>query len=96
MPILLARLRLSAFFTLLWAARFNAAVSGPVGALSASKKMVLVFYGHPLSLPANRMIEQGLTTVSSSVDADLEVFSDLTRFPAVRYGDDIVSNYSVR
>ena len=38
-------------------------------------------------------MEQGLTTALSSAHADLEVFLeylDLTRFPAVRYGDDIV------
>jgi PAS domain S-box-containing protein len=93
MLILLGRLRPLAFFALLWMAWFNAAVGGPVEALILPKKTVLVLYGRPLSLPANRMIEQGLTAALSSAHADLEVFSeylDLTRFPAARYGDDIV------
>jgi PAS domain S-box-containing protein len=61
--------------------------------IGASKKTVLVLYGDPLSAPADRMTEQGLTAALSSVHGwDLEIFSeylDLMRFPAVRYGNDI-------
>ena len=88
------RIRQLAFFAVFCVACFNTAAGRPVEALSAPKKTVLVFYGHPLSLPANRLMEQGLTAALSNADAwDLEVFSeylDLARFPAARYGDDIV------
>jgi signal transduction histidine kinase len=94
MTILLNRIQLLGFFVLLWGAWFHAAVGGPVEAFSAPKKTVLVLYGDPLSIPANRMIEQGLTAALLSAHAwALEVFSeylDLARFPAARYGDDIV------
>ena len=52
-----------------------------------------MLYGDPLSAPADRMTEQGLTAALSSAQGwDLEVFSeylDLMRFPAVQYGNDI-------
>jgi hypothetical protein len=52
-----------------------------------------VLYGDPLSAPADRMTEQGLTVALSSAHGwNLEVFSeylDLMRFPAAQYGDDI-------
>ena len=52
-----------------------------------------MLYGDPLSAPADRMTEQGLTAALSSAHGwDLEVFSeylDLMRFPAVQYGNDI-------
>jgi hypothetical protein len=55
---------------------------------------VLVLYGDPLSAPADRMTEQGLTAALSGAHAwDLEVFSeylDLERFPEAQYGGDIV------
>jgi PAS domain S-box-containing protein len=94
MPILLNRIQrlvfLFAVFCLAW---FNA--SGPVQALSAPKKTVLVLYGEEqLFIPANRVSEQGLMAALSNAHAwDLEVFSeylDLTRFPAAQYGDDLV------
>jgi PAS domain S-box-containing protein len=92
--ILLVPIRALACFALLWNAWFNTAFGEPVGPLSAAKKTVLVFYVHPLSLPANKLIEQGLTAALSSSHAwDLEVFSEylvLARFPAARYGDGIV------
>ena len=91
MLIWVTRLRSFAFFALLWVAWFN---GGGEQALSAQKKTVLVLYGNPLSLPANRMVEQGLTAaLSSAPEWDLEVFSeylDFARFPAPRYGDEIV------
>jgi hypothetical protein len=94
MTILLNRIQLLAFFAVLWGGWFHAAVGGAVEAFSAPKKTVLVLYGEPLSIPANRMIEQGLTAALLSAHAwALEVFSeylDLARFPAARYGDDIV------
>jgi hypothetical protein len=94
MNILPSRIRALAFFALLWGAWFYAAVGGPVQAFGAPKKTVLVLYGDPLSIPANRMIEKGLTAALLSAHAwALEVFSeylDLARFPAARYGDDIV------
>jgi PAS domain S-box-containing protein len=94
MLILPNRIQRLAVFAVLWGAWFHAAVGGPVEAFSAPKKTVLVLYGDPLSIPANRMIEQGLTAALLSAHAwALEVFSeylDLARFPAARYGDDIV------
>ena len=69
MPILLDQMRPIAFFSVFRVASFNAAAAGPVGAVGAPKRTVLVFYGHPQSLPANRMIEQGLTTALSSAHA---------------------------
>jgi hypothetical protein len=64
MPILLDQMRPIAFFVVVCAASINTAVGGPVGTIG-QKRTVLVFYGHPLSLLANRMIEQGLTTALS-------------------------------
>jgi PAS domain S-box-containing protein len=87
------RIRRLAFFVLLCVTWFNAAAGRSVEPISGLKKTVLVLYGDPLSTPADRMTEQGLTAALSSVHGwNLEVFSeylDLMRFPAVRYGDDI-------
>jgi hypothetical protein len=73
---------------------FYGAVGGPVQALSAPKKTAMTLYGDPLSIPAERMTEQGMTAALSSAHRwDLEVFSenfDFTRFPAAQYGDDLV------
>ena len=53
--------------------------------IGASRKTVLVLYGDPLSAPADRMTERGLTAALSSPHGwNLEVFSeylDLMRFP---------------
>src|SRR4029077_6903281 len=80
-------------FAVLYVAWFNVGFIRPAEALGVQKKTVLVLYGDPLSAPADRMTEQGLTAALSSAHGwDLEVFSeylDLMRFPAVRYGDDI-------
>ena len=82
-----------AFFAVFCVAWFNVGVIRPSKALGVQKKTVLVLYGDPLSAPADRMTEQGLTAAMSSAHGwDLEVFSeylDLMRFPAVQYGDDI-------
>jgi hypothetical protein len=77
MPILLNGIqRLAFLFAVFCVAWFNA--SGPVQALSAPKRTVLVLYGDPLSAPADRMMEQGLTAALSKVKAwDLEVFTEL-------------------
>jgi PAS domain S-box-containing protein len=87
-------MRLLSFFAVFWMASYNAAVGGMVAALSAPKKTVLVMYGDPLTAPADRMTEHGLTAgLSSEHASDLQVFSeylDLMRFPASRYGEDIV------
>jgi hypothetical protein len=94
MNILLTRIRALAFFALLWGAWFDAAVCGRVEALSAQKKTVLVLYGEPLSVPANRMTEQGLTAGLSREHAGgVEIFSeylDFTRFPRAQYEDVLV------
>ena len=62
--------------------------------ISASKRTVLVLYGEPLSVPANRMTEQCLTAgLSREHPGDLEIFSeylDFTRFPRAQYEDDLV------
>lgn len=52
------RLALFAGFCVAW---LNVPVLRPVEALSAEKKTVLVLYGDRLSIPAVKMIEQGLT-----------------------------------
>ena len=82
-----------ALFAVLYLAWFDVGFIRPSEALNVQKKTVLVLYGDPLSAPADRMTEQGLTAALSSAHGwDLEVFSeylDLMRFPAVRYGDDI-------
>jgi hypothetical protein len=54
-------MRLLAFLAVFWMASYNAAAGGTVAALSAPKKTVLVLFGDPLSIPAERMMEQGLT-----------------------------------
>jgi len=93
MLILPNRIQRLAFFAMFCVAWFNVGVIRPSEALGVQKKTVLVLYGDPLSAPADRMTEQGLTAALSSAHGwDLEVFSeylDLMRFPAVRYGDDI-------
>src|SRR5580692_5702087 len=93
MPILLNRIRRLVLFAVFYVAWFNVGVIRPSEALGIQKKTVLVLYGDPLSTPADRMTEQGLTAaLSSAHEWDLEVFSeylDLMRFPAIRYGDDI-------
>jgi hypothetical protein len=60
MPILLDQMRPIAFFAVFWVPSFNAAAAGPVGTIGAPKRTVLVFYGHPLSLPANKNDGTGL------------------------------------
>ena len=55
------QMRLLAFLAVFWMASYNAAAGGTVAALSAPKKTVLVLFGDPLSIPAERMMEQGLT-----------------------------------
>jgi PAS domain S-box-containing protein len=94
MLILSNRIQRLTFFGVFCVAWFNAYAGRPVEALSAPKKTVLVLYGDPLSAPADRMTEQGLTVALSSAHGwNLEVFSeylDLMRFPAAQYGDDIV------
>jgi ABC-type uncharacterized transport system substrate-binding protein len=81
------------FFAVLYAACFNVGFIRSSEALGVPKKTVLVLYGDPLSAPADRMTEEGLTAaLSSTHEWDLEVFSeylDLMRFPAARYGDDM-------
>jgi PAS domain S-box-containing protein len=94
MPILLNRIRRLAFFAMFCVAWFNVGVIRPSEPLRTQKKTVLVLYGDPLSAPADRMTEQGLTAALSGAHAwDLEVFSeylDLERFPEAQYGGDIV------
>jgi PAS domain S-box-containing protein len=91
LPNQIQRLALFAVFYVAW---FNVGVIRPSEALGVQKKKVLVLYGDPLSTPADRMTEQGLTVALSSAHGwNLEVFSeylDLMRFPAAQYGDDIV------
>jgi C4-dicarboxylate-specific signal transduction histidine kinase/ABC-type uncharacterized transport system substrate-binding protein len=98
---LLGRLRPLAFFALLfWFSRFNAAFGGILEGPGTPKKTVLVLYGERLSIPAMRLTEEGLSAaLSSASTGDLEIFSeylDLTRFPATRYGDDIVRYLRVK
>jgi len=81
MPIV-NQMRLLSFFAVFWMASHNAAVSGTVAALSAPKKTMLVLFGDRLSIPAERMMEQGLTAALSSVDgSDLEVFTEYLGHP---------------
>jgi PAS domain S-box-containing protein len=93
MPILLNRIRRLVLFAVFYVAWFNVGVIRPSEALGIQKKTVLVLYGDPLSTPADRMTEQGLTAALSSAHGrDLEVFSeylDLERFPEAQYGGDI-------
>lgn len=94
-PLMLNRIQRVVFhFAACCVALSNAAVVQPVQALSAPGKTVLVLYGDPLSVPADRMTEQGLTAALSTVNGSrLQVFTeylDLTRFPAAQYGDDLV------
>jgi PAS domain S-box-containing protein len=93
MPILLNRIRRLVLFAVFYVAWFNVGVIRPSEALGIQKKPVLVLYGDPLSTPADRMTEQGLTAALSSAHGrDLEVFSeylDLERFPEAQYGGDI-------
>jgi hypothetical protein len=77
-----------------YVAWFNIAITKSFEAFSAQEKKVLVLFGDPLLAPADRMKEQGLIAALSSAHGwNLEVFTeslDLMRFPAARYGDDIV------
>jgi PAS domain S-box-containing protein len=88
------RIRRLAVFVLFCVAWFNAGVGGPLEALSAVKENVLVLYGEPLSVPANRMTEQGLTAgLSREYPGDVEIFSEylnFTRFPRAQFEDDLV------
>jgi hypothetical protein len=94
MFIPLNRIRRLAFFAVFCVAWFNVAVGGPLEAISALKKTVLVLYGNPLSIPAIRTTEQGLMAgLSRGQTEEVEIFSeylDLSRFPAAQYGDDLV------
>jgi two-component system, LuxR family, sensor kinase FixL len=92
--VCLANIRQLAFFAVFCVACFNTAAGRPVEALRAVKKTVLVLYGEPLSVPANRMTEQGLTAgLSREHPGDVEIFSeylDFTRFPRAQYEDGLV------
>jgi hypothetical protein len=61
MPTLLNGTQRLAFFAGFYVACLNLAVIKPVEAFSAPKKTVLALYGNPLSIPANRMMEEGLS-----------------------------------
>jgi PAS domain S-box-containing protein len=93
MPFVLSRARPLAYVTLFWIA-WCAAFCGRLEAISTQKKAVLVLYGDRLSIPAMKATEQGLMAgLSRGQPEDLEIFSeylDLGRFPAARYGDDLV------
>jgi len=90
---LLSRPRSFAYVTLFWLA-WCAAFCGRLEAISTQKKTVLILYGDRLSIPAMKSTEQGLTAVLSRGRLeDLEILSeylDLTRFPSVRYEEDLV------
>ena len=94
MRIVLDGIERLAYFAVSCLAWFNVGVIRPVEALSVPQKKVLVLYGDPLSAPADRMTEQGLTAALSGAHGwDLEVFSeylDLERFPEAQYDGDIV------
>jgi PAS domain S-box-containing protein len=80
MNILLGQIRALALFALLWGTWFYAAAGGPLGAPSTTGKTVLVLYGERLSIPAMRMMEQGLTAgLSSAQGWNLEDFSEIGR-----------------
>ena len=90
LPNGIRRLALFAGFCVAW---LNVPVLRPVEALSAEKKTVLVLYGDRLSIPAVKMIEQGLTASLLRGQPEVETFSeylDLSRFPLAQYGDDVV------
>jgi hypothetical protein len=94
-PLMLNRIQRVVFhFAAYWFAFSNAGVVQPVQAVGNPRKTVLVLYGDPLSAPADRMTEQGLSAALSSGNGSrLEVFTeylDLVRFPTAQYGDDIV------
>jgi signal transduction histidine kinase/ABC-type uncharacterized transport system substrate-binding protein len=94
MPKLLNRILRLAFFAVFCVAWFNAAVGRPSETLSAVKKTVLVLHGDRLSIPAVKMTDQGLIAgLSRGLSEEVEIFPeylDLARFPAARYGDDLV------
>ena len=93
MPMLLNGTQRLAFLAGFYVAWFNLADITPVQAFSAPKKTVLVLYGNPLSIPANRMMEEGLSAALASAHGwELEVFSeylDFLLFPAAPYGDGV-------
>jgi hypothetical protein len=93
MPCVLSRARPLAYVSLFWIAWY-AAFCGRLEAIGTQKKAVLVFYGDRLSIPAMKATEQGLMAgLSRAPPEDLEIFSeylDLGRFPATKYGDDLV------
>ena len=93
MNILLNGIQRLVLFAGLCVAWFNVPVFRPVEALGAPKKTVLVLYGDRLSIPAVKMIEQGLTASLLRGQPEVETFSeylDLSRFPLAQYGDDVV------
>jgi hypothetical protein len=60
MPILLNGIQRLAFIAIFCVAWFNVALGGPVEALSALRKTVLVLYGDRLSIQSKKMTDQGL------------------------------------
>jgi hypothetical protein len=94
MVILPNRIQRLAFFAVFCLAWFNITVGRPIETLSSLKKIVLVLYSNPLSIPAIRTTEQGLMAgLSRGQTEEVEIFSeylDLSRFPAAQYGGDLV------
>ena len=90
LPNQVRRLAFFAAFSVAW---FNAAAGEPLEVSKAPKKTVLVLYGERLSIPAIRMIDEGMiAALSGAHEMDLEVFPeylDLARFPEAQYGDDL-------
>jgi two-component system sensor kinase FixL len=99
MPFVLSRVRPLACVALFWVA-WCAPFCGRLEAISTQKKTVLILYGDRLSIPAVKSTEQGLMAgLSRAPPEDLEIFSeylDLGRFPAAKYGDDLVRYLSAR
>jgi ABC-type uncharacterized transport system substrate-binding protein len=97
MPNRIQRLAFFAVFCLAW---FNITVGRPIETLSGPRKIVLVLYSNPLSIPAIRTTEQGLMAgLSRGQTEEVEIFSeylDLSRFPAAQYGDDLVRYLRLR
>jgi PAS domain S-box-containing protein len=85
------RLALFAWFCVAW---FNVLVLKQVEALGAEKKTVVALYGEANFVPAERMIQEGLTAaLLKTSEWDLEVYSEnleFTRFPAAEYGEGIL------
>jgi PAS domain S-box-containing protein len=100
MVILPNRIQRLAFFAVFCLAWFNITVGRPIETLSGLKKIVLVLYSNPLSIPAIRTTEQGLMAgLSRGQTEEVEIFSeylDLSRFPAAQYGDDLVRYLRLR